>query len=1075
MEPEATPSHDPRRGACARIRPLWIVVLIGAALAARATQAQAAPPAGVHASAPPATGRIHCVLFAGSRMALVAGATVTIADGAAGQTDRRGSVFLPASAGAHALRIEIPMSAVPGRDAARSAQIVGSIPAVPVMPDDVTRVIATLGDDGKLAFELRVPPPPPPPPVAAAPTAAEGATVSGATGRVSGAVTAEGGAPIAGAKVFVQGQDAEARTGADGRFELDLPEGTYSLSIVHPDYDGQSLDGVVVAADATHEIPIVLAAAPAELEDYVVRGTRIRGSVATVIEERREAAAVTDAIGVEDIRRSPDGTASAATRRMVGATVVGGQFLFVRGLGGRYSNVRLNGVPLPSTDPDLPGFQLDLFPASLLSSLTIAKTFTPDIPADFAGGSMNIATRDFPPRFDLSASLQLGVDTEVTGRKAPAYDGGKTDFLGFDDGTRALPDEVPDKQVIKMQRDKGIPLDDVYAVGRAFPNRWELHRTAALPNLTLGLSLGDTTKISDHRLGYLVTFGYRYVPIRYDERITTVQPTVDAKTGKQTIEAKDRLQREVGGESAQLGGLGSISYELAKGHELTAVSVVTQTGDDKASSVTGVTKTEGMPIEQTQLTFVERQLLFNQLLGKHDLSSLLVDWQVNVARIERGQPDLRNLLYTGQPGQSPQWVNDSAERIYTDLGQTDFGGGANVTLPIDASDVKAGYLGRDSDQDFAARRFRYRRGPEITTDARSLPPEELFAPSNSGRLWQPNEETRWSDGYNARQQLHAAYGMTDLAVADWLRISGGARLEYFKQKIDVEPPIELQDTLKEEDKAKQHTQRTDTDVLPAGTVILGLRDDMSVRLAYGGTVARPLVREMAPFLNQDFIRRRTVTGNPALKRTYVDNFDARWEVFPSQTEVLAASLFYKRFQDPIEAVIQDTNGNLSYQNIDSARNYGFELEARVSLERIAGALRDVSLQGNFALIRSRISLAEGQRMSATSKQRPMAGQSPYVANLSLGYSPHDTRLSLNLFYNVYGSRIVEVGNNGNPDVYEQPFHSLDFTATYQLSEHWTLGLSATNLLLQKVVLDQAGFESITDKGTLFALRLGFVN
>jgi outer membrane receptor protein involved in Fe transport len=187
-------------------------------------------------------------------------------------------------------------------------------------------------------------------------------------------------------------------------------------------------------------------------------------------------------------------------------------------------------------------------------------------------------------------------------------------------------------------------------------------------------------------------------------------------------------------------------------------------------------------------------------------------------------------------------------------------------------------------------------------------------------------------------------------------------------------------------------------------------------------------------------------------------------------------VFYKIFADPIETSVQDGEGNLSYQNIDKAKSYGFELEARASLGRISDELEDFTVQGNFALIRSRVSMSEEQQMKATSKSRPMAGQSPYVANLSLQYAPAATRMSLNLFYNVFGPRIVEVGTLGIPDVYEQPFHSVDFTASYQLDDHWTLGVSATNLLFQKIVLKQDKFDfSRINKGAVFALRLGFVN
>jgi outer membrane receptor protein involved in Fe transport len=939
----------------------------------------------------------------------------------------------------------------------------------------VTRVLLMLSEDGELVDSEVLAPPPPaePAPGAAAPQAGP-AQPGGPSGTLTGrVVSTQNGAPIAGAKIYVLGQSAEAETDTAGAFALTVAEGSQTISVVHVDFLGQTLEGVSISAGVESQIEIKLEPAPVEMEDYLVKGRAIRGSVATVLEERRSATTVQDAIGAEDIRKSPDGTASAATRRVVGATVVGGQYLFVRGLGGRYSNVRLNSVPLPSTDPDVPGFQLDLFPASLLSSLTIAKTFTPDIPGDFAGGSMNIATRDFPDHFEVSSSLSLSSDTQTIGREMASYDGGDLDFLGFDDGSRALPDAVPrDALVTRRPRfGEGTESDRIVETGREFPSRWTIEERSALPNIGLGVSIGDTARIADRRFGYLLTLGYRYASSRYIEHV--INPTLAPEGSDPPVRPRETLRREVGKESAQIGLLGTASYELAKGHDLTAVSVLTQTGDDEASNVTGRGESEGRDLRQTELTFIERQLLFNQLLGAHTWEALSIDWQLNLATVQRDQPDTRGLILTEsetQPGTFEfSQTSGSGELIFSELSQLDLGGGANLTIPIGGSQLKSGYLGRTSDRDFAARRF------ETDTEVRdrTLPPEELFAPEASGETWVLNELTEPEDGYTAEQTLHAGYGLADIALASWLRLTGGARVESFHLQIGVEPPLP---PLPDDDLDLETRERTDTDVLPSGAAIVSLSDDMSVRLAYGGTVARPAGRELAPFEVTDFVRRRTVKGNLDLKRTYVHNFDVRWELFPGSTEVLAASVFYKVFLDPIEAIVLDTRGNLTFENIESARNYGAELEARFGLSHIAEALEDFVVTANFAWIRSRVTLYEEQVMTATSRERPLAGQSPYVANLSLGWTPADTGLSLNLFYNVFGRRIAEVGRNRIPDSYEEPFHSLDLTASYQLDEHWTLGASATNLLLQESVIEQGGLEtSRVDRGTAFGVRLGFAN
>jgi outer membrane receptor protein involved in Fe transport len=317
--------------------------------------------------------------------------------------------------------------------------------------------------------------------------------------------------------------------------------------------------------------------------------------------------------------------------------------------------------------------------------------------------------------------------------------------------------------------------------------------------------------------------------------------------------------------------------------------------------------------------------------------------------------------------------------------------------------------------------------------------------------------------------LHAGYAMLDGRLASALKLMGGVRLESFHQKIDIASPFAQPGMM-----TVQGADRTDTDYLPAGAVIIAPRDDMNIRAGYGGTVARPLTRELAPFLNQDFVRRRYAQGNPNLQRTFIHNFDLRWELFPTPTEVFAVSGFYKIFQDPIETVVLDQNGNLSFANIDAAKNYGVELEARLGLGLISPALDEFNALANLALIQSRVQLSGEQQRLATESERPLAGQSPYVANFALGYDSEATGFSAYVYYNVFGRRIQDVGRLGLPDVYEEPFHALDATVFWKTPVGLTLGASASNLLLQPVRVTQGAVDfSRSERGANFGLSLSW--
>jgi hypothetical protein len=987
----------------------------------------------------------------------------------AGPTSTEAAVQLSLTPGAHTLRINIPPGAMPQRaDQTTALGIDVPVNVVAGQPQEVNVAVDSHGDI--LALDVH--------PTVVTETASETTPDSAPAeqglpaklrGRIVLSTTRE---PIVGAKVYVRRTSFEGVTDAQGLFTIDLPAGSYDLAIVHPNYATVVKDKVRVSVQKNTQLLLELTPSPNTPDDFTITAKYVRGGVAALLEERRNASTVQDAIGSEDIAKSPDSTASSATRRVVGASIVGGQFLLVRGLGGRYSNVRLNGVPLPSTDPDLPGFQIDLFPASLLSNLTITKTFSADIPGDFAGGSLNVVTKDFPDKFTLGVSVGASYNTETTGRKILDYEGGDTDLLGFDDGTRELPKDVPDQKVSVSR--EGFDRDQVQALGQLYPNHWKYNRSTALPNLSLSASLGNTIKLGEERkLGYLLTLGYRASFQRYLEDVTSV------KLDPAGLSVRDQLRREVADQEAQIGILGTGSYEPVENHKVTLVSLLTQTANDRTNLVTGTPEAVSREVRTTQLRFIERQLLFNQLLGEHKelFGSLKVNWQLNMAMVARDQPDTRDLVYAREPNNGPRFQFESGaagsgERLYSKLGQKDFGGGLDLTFPVWSATGKSGYLGRVSSRDFAARKFAFDLARGAPDDSEFLPPEELFEPGNLAdpdRILDFEELTAETDGYKASQSSHAGYLMMDVPAFDeTLRIIPGLRAEAFHQEIRSASPVEVTD----ED--IRGTDRSDIDWLPAGALVVNLTDKMAIRGGYGGTVAYPLLRELAPFVNQDYLRARTVRGNPDLKRTFIHNFDLRWELFPSGTEVLAASAFYKIFEHPIESVVLDTGGNLTFENIEGADNYGLELETRFSLERFSDALKDFSVLANLAIVRSRVELSEDQLRVATSKKRPLAGQSPYVANLSIGYSSEDSGLSAYVYYNVFGRRLQDVGRLGLPDVYEEPFHSVDMSAFWKIDSHWTLGVSGTNLLMQPTVVTQGDFDySRYNKGSTYGAKLAW--
>lgn len=1020
------------------------------------------------AGAAAAPAHLQVALRAGPEAAAAAGVLIQADDGQQATTAADGKAVLELTAGTRSLRLTLPLPLTPAHPGPEPKVIL--LQGIELAPDLSAELRASIGADGRpVTLELVALPP-------TLPAAAEAAFAlpdadTSQYGAIAGTVVAKGaGASVFGVSLFVEGRDGETTSDAAGRFRLQLPVGRYTVWVIHPQFPTLTLPNVEVQAGRDTPIRVELVTPTTQTDDWVIRANYVVGGVASILQERRRSSSVSDALGSEEISRSVDSSASSATRRIVGASIVGGQYLFARGLGGRYTNVRLNGVPLPSTDPDLPGFQLDLFPASLLSSLTITKTFSPDIPGDFAGGSLNVVTRAFPEKFKLTLSSSATYNTETTWRGVPNYEGGGLDFLGHDDGTRELPGAVPDERIWNGNRN--LTLERMIDISRSFPGIWDVRRGMAPVNLSLGASVGDTLALGSGRFGYLVTLGYRSKFEHYTESITNIR--LQGEGAEQSVVEREGLTREVGGQDALLGLLGSVSYEPEPEHRLSAVALLTQAGEDRAAIITGITEAEGAPVRNTQLRFVERRLLFNQLTGEHqDLWKLLtIDWQLNLAYTMRDQPETRDLIYVeGPDGFAFRPDTGSGERLYSELTQRDFGGGLSLSFAISKeSALQLGYLGRSGKRDFKARRFGVRFLGQASD--RTLSPEDLLSPERAGETWIVNEVTRPDDGFQALEKLNAGYAMIDSPILDELRVVGGVRAENFHQKIDVIAPFEVAATAATE--TPVGADRTELDFLPALAVIVSPTAQMNVRAGYGGTVARPLVRELAPFLNQDFVRRRYVVGNPNLKRTLVHNFDLRWEFFPSATEVFAVSGFYKIFKSPIENVILDTEGNLTVDNIERANNYGAELEARLSLGTLWPALSSFDVMANLALIKSEVRLLPEQRAVATSPERPLAGQSPYVANVALGYNSEQTGLSAYLYYNVFGRRLQEVGRVGLPDVYEEAFHSLDATVFWKPIPSLTLGVSGGNLLLQPTRMTNGAFDfTRSERGANFGLSLSW--
>jgi hypothetical protein len=500
--------------------------------------------------------------------------------------------------------------------------------------------------------------------------------------------------------------------------------------------------------------------------------------------------------------------------------------------------------------------------------------------------------------------------------------------------------------------------------------------------------------------------------------------------GEGELEDTSDYHMQTGTQKAQLGIVGNLSYQFAPSQRLTLENFYTHSGRDEGRFFQGENRDNAREYRNNRLQFIEEELMSNAVGGEHffqTLSNSRLDWRVNYARATRDEPDLRETLYERLLNSAPTvpftYADESQSgfRMFSNLNDDTADAAVNWSVASLAggrpTQYKFGINYVDRTRDFASRRFHFIPITTQKADAGNLlfdpllPPEQLFTPGNIGTAFRFNEETRPVDAYDGEQTTTSGYGMLDLAMTGNSRVIAGVRVERFDQTVTTQDPFGLF--------ARQiQATNKNTDVFPGVNFVQAVGGRSNLRVSYSTTVNRPEFRELAEFEFTDVIGNRAVKGNPNLQRALIQNIDGRWEAFTGGRNVLAASVFYKYFDKPIErVVIAAANPIATFQNSDHARNFGVELEAGHQVSP------SVFLSANYTFVDSKITLLPEQRSVQTSLERALAGQSKNLLNLTAEYAQNG--FSARALFNYFGDRISDVGANQAPDIIEQGRGSLD--------------------------------------------------
>jgi len=671
------------------------------------------------------------------------------------------------------------------------------------------------------------------------------------------------------AKGKADGKLRSTLTDERGRYRLYLPPGKYTLRSYYDLYHGARWDDIQVKRGRFKRVNFILDPI-SEKEAGVVEQEIIyqadTSSEAAQLNLRKEAVTVQDSISAEEITRAGDSSAKGAAKRVVGVTIDDDNRIIIRGLAGRYNQILLNGLPVPGVDPSIPSVQLDVFPTEVVSNLAVVKAPRPDLPGAFAGGLLMIDSTNYPRDLLLKVGGSIGFNSLSTFQSMPTYQGGKRDWIGYDDGTRALPRQVGNNRLdVGRPGDRYVTRDQLNQVGRTFPNIWNPSSKKAIPKLNLKLTVGDSgdLKKAGRHAGYLLSFLYEYQELvrtgfnkrfRFDDKGDTLAllQDFDIKGGIQT---------------ALWGTFGSAFLEINPDNVFNVTSLFSRVSNDKTLNQLGVREDTGLDVLTTKdsYNFIGRTVFFNQLTGDHRHlggSKARLKWNVGAGTGKRNEPDRRQV----QQQVESQLVT-SATRYYGNLKQYFVEGKSSLRFPVfEAFDSTAyasiGVDGGYQNRDFNARRFVQQQLGNVSLVG---DPEVLFNAANLGVLSTIREVTAVEDSYKASNALVGGYAQLETPMAPWLSFLGLLRFELFRQEVQSQSPLaEIDDP-----SLIKSTRRTDIDPLPSGNFRFQVRPDMFVRLGYGMTVIRPAIRELAPFNYVDFVRGWNIRGNEKLQRARV--------------------------------------------------------------------------------------------------------------------------------------------------------------------------------------------------------------
>ncbi|MCB2195307.1 MAG: TonB-dependent receptor [Bacteroidetes bacterium] len=896
---------------------------------------------------------------------------------------------------------------------------------------------------------------------------------------------------LPGVTIYIESISHGTITDLDGKFNLKVAPGTYNLKISFISYETVVMEGLKVESEEVTLINDVgLKEATFEIASAVVTAKAVRNTETALLALKHKSPNVFDGISAASLRRTGDSDAASSIKRVTGVSVSNGKYVYVRGLGDRYTKTILNGVDVPGLDPDRNTIQMDIFPTNIIDNIIVHKTFSAELPADFTGGAVDIELKDFPEEKKGNISISAGYNPNFHFKdNYLTYEGGSTDFLGFDDGSRDAPatSNIPQFAEVFMdpESEQGLRYREIL---EGFNPNMSAIKEKSLMNYGLGVSFGNQKVREKVTIGYNFALSYKNETEFYE----------NAKYGKYS-QLGDKSITELNPDNLSNGPLGKnnvflsglAGFAVKTAHSKYRINLIhLQNGESGAGIFDFVSDDRGTTFTAYQhvLEYTQRSLTNLFIEGKHKKieSNWEVLWKLSPTLSKIEDPDNRFTRYVYRStGLEIGTETGFPERTWRDLNEINLGGVFHVTrkFTFKGEDAKlkfgGAYTYKDREFDVFTYSINVRNMTNLTGN-----PDELFYEENlwpylgdpqNGIAYDANFIPVNTNQYDANVNYAAVYVSGELNILKKLKSVIGLRAENYTQRYTGSDQSRTK--VFENDKVLD-----DFDIFPAVNLVYSLSDEQNIRVSYSKTIARPSLKELSyaqifdPVSGVTFIggladdKGYDIEGNYVvfwdgdLKSSSVHNFDLRWEWFHERGQMISLSGFYKQFLNPIEMVQFATTQKTQIQprNVGDGEVYGAEFEFRQGLSFLGHRFENFSVNSNFTYAYSEIELTQTEYESrllnarvgeSVDKTRSLAGLSPYVINAGLLYNGSTSdgiwkNLQAGLFYNVQGETLTIVGMASKPDIYTLPFHSLNFTLNKEFNGIG-LGIKVNNILNNK--------------------------